>query len=176
MVPPLGGYLARQLTVHEQRVAVVTPRTAEVELCHLVGDGDGAVVEDVAVGDILGCRGSSDVAVDLAVDMAVLEPCRRGSEDEVGGALDITIFKVHARARHSGVDGVLIAQQAAVQQNDAVSLGVEGHGLAELRGVVLDGDVLERDIVGVDTDGERAERAQVRTVVDAHGYQLLLDH
>ena len=117
LVPSLGAYLARQIAIHKQRIAVVTPGTAEINLVDIGGTGDGALVEDIAVSHLLGRRGRRDVAVGLAVDGALLEPSRRGTEDEVGGALDITVFKVQARARHARIDGILMAQEATVDKH-----------------------------------------------------------
>ncbi len=77
--------------------------------------------------------------------LAVFEPCRRRTEDKVGGALDITVLEKQPRAGYAGVYCVLMAEQTAVYEYQAVALCVQCHGLTEACRVVLDGDVLECD-------------------------------
>ena len=61
-VMPTGrNDVATQFTVHEQGVAIVTPRTTQVDLVNSLGSGKTAVVENIAVGLVLGSGGGSDV-------------------------------------------------------------------------------------------------------------------
>ena len=130
VMPALRTYLRGQLAVHEQGIAIVAPGTTEIDFRGLGRTGDGAIIKDVPVHYTLGGGGGSDVAVDLAMYAATLEPRRGGAEDEVGGALDVAIVEIEAGGGHAGIDGVLIAQEATVDEQQAVALGVQGYGLA----------------------------------------------
>ena len=130
-MPAFGTNLAGQRAVHEERVAVVAPRTTKVELGDIVGNGDGTLVEDVAELGILGCGGSGDVAVCLAVDGTLLEPGGRRAKDEVGGAFDVAVVEQQASVGHACVDGVLVSTESAVDEAQTVALGMERHGLSQ---------------------------------------------
>ena len=101
--------------------------------------------------------------------VAVFKPCRRRAEDEVGGALNQAVFEEQPRAAVARVDGVLVAQQAAVDKRQPVALGVQRHGLAYLRGVVFYGYVLECYAAALHPYGKRAEGAH-RPARFGHAY------
>lgn len=145
VVPSLGTYMGAEVTVHEEGVGPGAPGTSEIAL---VDSGLGiyaAVVEDVTVGLVLGCRGSCDIGVLLVANGAMLKPRRGGSEDEVSGALDVTVAEIEAGTAHTRIDSVLIAQETTVDKAETVSLGVKGHGLSQTGGIVLDRNILQRD-------------------------------
>ena len=91
--------------------------------------------------------------------MTTLEPCRRRTEDEVGSALYVAVLEQDARAADTCIDGVLIAEQAAADELQMVTLGVKGNGLTQFCGIVLDGDIAEGDVVTLHLDGVCAEGA-----------------
>ena len=72
------------------------------------------MIKDVAVGNALWRGCCRDVRVGLAEYVAVLEPCRRGTEDKVGSALDIAVLEVEARVGVACVDCVLMTKKTAV--------------------------------------------------------------
>ena len=74
LMPALWTYLLREFAIHEQGIAIVAPRTTQIDLIHIVGSRDTTVVEDVSVGHILRCRGCSDVGIGFAENVTVLEP------------------------------------------------------------------------------------------------------
>ena len=51
----------------------------------------------------------------------------------------------------------MVAEEAAVDEGEAVALGVQCHSLSFPRSVVLDGDVFKRDVVALYLDGIGAE-------------------
>ena len=140
VVPSFGHDVAAQLAVHEEGVAVGTPGTAQTNAGDARRCDEFAMVEHVAEGNVFGRGGGGHVGIALAADGTPLEPCRRRTEDEVGGTLDVAIGKIEARTGHAGVDGVLIAQDAAVDELQAVAFGMQGHGLSALCGIVFDGE------------------------------------
>ena len=161
VMPALGTYLLAEVAVHEQRIAVITPRTTQIDLADTRGSGDAAVVEHIAVGLVLGRGGCGDVGVGLAEDVAMLEPRDGGTEDEVGGSLNVTVLEVKAGASHTGIDSVLIAQEAAVDKREAVALSMQGNGLPQSGGVVLNGDVLNGDILPLNLNRLSAESSHL---------------
>lgn len=131
--------------VHEERVAIVAPGASEIHLADAVGCREPAVVEHVAIGLVLGSGGGGDVGVGLAVNLTILKPSHRWAEDEVGGSLDVASLEEQRGTGIARIDGVLVAQEAAVDETQMVALGMQGHGLAQAGGIVLDGDVTEGD-------------------------------
>ena len=109
VVPSLGTNQLWKRAMHEERIAIVTPRTAKVDFLHILSGSDGAVVEHIAIVHRLRCRGCCDVAVGLAMDVAPFEPCRRRTEDAVCCALNLAIAEEHSRIFHACVYGVLMA-------------------------------------------------------------------
>ena len=53
LVPALGQNLTGQFAIHEEGVAVVAPRTPQINLVNIGIGRDAAVVEDVAVRNVL---------------------------------------------------------------------------------------------------------------------------
>ena len=93
VVPSLGTYLAGQVAIHEEGVAIVAPGASQINLRNTFGSRDATVVEHVAVGHVLRGGGCCDVGVGLAEDVAMLEPGGGRTEDEVGGALDVAVLE-----------------------------------------------------------------------------------
>ncbi len=87
------------------------------------------------------------------MDRTIVEQDDRGTEDEVGGTLDAAVDNMHARDVALGEEGVLVADECAAAQQDAVAPGFERHGLPHPAGVVLDGEPLDPDVVGLDGEG-----------------------
>ena len=67
--------------------------------------------------------------------------------------------EVDARVAYAGVNRVLVAEEAAADEDKAVALGVQGYGLAEFGRVILYCDVLESYVAAFNLDGVRAESA-----------------
>ena len=88
---------------------------------------------------------------------ALLKPCCRRTKDEVGGALDIAVVKEQARSLHTRINGVLMTQETAVDEFQAVALCMQGHSLSQTGGIILYRQVLESDVVGIHPDGIGAE-------------------
>ena len=57
---------------------------------------------------------------------------------------------MHARDVALGEEGVLVADEGAVAQEDTVAARFERHGLPYPAGVVLDGEALQPHVVGLD--------------------------
>ena len=150
MVPTFGTDMAAKFTIHEERISVVAPRTAKINQVYTLCCRQPAMIEYIAEGLILRSGGSCDVAVDEALDGAVLKPGGGRAEDKVGGAADIAVFKVEPCGGHAGIDGILMADKSAVDKDETVALGMQGYGLSESGGVVLDGEVLQGDVVSLD--------------------------
>ena len=90
---------------------------------------------------------------------AVLKPCGGRTEDKVGGALNIAVFEIHSEPFAGGEHRVLMSQQAAVDKAQSVAIGVQSHCLSQSCRIVLDGDVLESDIIAIHPHGIGAEGA-----------------
>ena len=58
--------------MHKESIAIVTPRTTEIDLRDIIGSSNDTVVKDVPVLDLLWCGGRCDVTVQLAMDVAIL--------------------------------------------------------------------------------------------------------
>ena len=79
------------------------------------------------------------------MNLTILKPSHRWAEDEVGGSLDVASLEEQRGTGIARIDGVLVAQEAAVDETQMVALGMQGHGLAQAGGIVLNGDVTEGD-------------------------------
>ena len=69
------------------------------------------------------------------------------------------VLEEEAGGSHACVDGVLMADETAVDEHEAVAFGMKGHGLTQTGRVVLDGDVLQRDVVALNLQRVGAEGA-----------------
>ncbi len=47
--------MAPQLTIHKERIAVVSPRTTQIDLVHTFCSNQATIVEDISIRLILGC-------------------------------------------------------------------------------------------------------------------------
>ena len=54
VVPSLRTDLPGQVAMHEEGVAIITPWATQIDLLYIVCSRDGALVEDIAEGDMLG--------------------------------------------------------------------------------------------------------------------------
>ena len=97
--------------------------------------------------------------------LAVLKPCCRRSEDEVGSSFyvaveeEVALYSSEFTEASVGVQGVLIAEEAAAAEEQEVSVREHCNGLGyvfTLSGAVLEGYVLEGDVAGGDIDGSAA--------------------
>ena len=174
VVPSLRADVLAEVAIHEQRVGVGPPRTPEIHLVYLGSCRKPAVIEHVTEGLGSRCGGSCDVAVGLTEDGAILKPRRAWTEDEVGGALDVAAEEIETGASHAGVDGVLVAEEAAVDKGDAVALGVQGHGLPETGGIVFYRDVPKRDVAAFYLQCIGAESAHRPAVVKAFDVGMIV--
>ena len=131
MVPTFGSDVPRHIAMHEEGVAIVPPRTPQIDLIHSFSSDEVAPIEDVAVWLMLGSGGSCDVGIGEALDGAVLKPSRRGSKDEVGGATDVASLEIKACLGHARVDGVLMTDESAVDEHEAITFRVQRHSLSQ---------------------------------------------
>ena len=124
VVPSLWTDMGSEVAVHEEGIAVVAPGTTEIHLVNSLCSNQTTVVEHVAVSLFLRGGGGGDVAVDETLDGAVLEPGRRGTEDKVGGAADITVLEEQPCGGHACIDGVLMTDETTIHKYQTVTLGM----------------------------------------------------
>src|SRR5690606_20482032 len=79
------------------------------------------------------------------MQLTLLEPGGGGTKDEIGSSLDMATEEIEPAPLPAGIEGILISQEPAVSQDDAVTFGVERHRLCYRRSIVLDGEVLQGD-------------------------------
>ena len=159
VVPTFRTDVTAEVTVHEKRVAIVAPGTTQIDLRSYIVGNQTAVVEDIAEGLVLWGGGSRDVGVHKALDGAALEPGRGGAEDKIGGATDVAVLEEEAGSSHARVDSVLMTDETAVDEGETITLGMQGYGLSQTGSVVLDGDILQRDVVTLDLQCISSESA-----------------
>ena len=94
VLPTFANDVLAKVAVHEEGVGVSTPGTTEIDFVNTLVGCQPAVVEDIAVLDVLRSGGGSNVGVHLAANLAAFEPGGAGTEDEVGGAVDETVLEV----------------------------------------------------------------------------------
>lgn len=157
VVPTFGTDMRAHVAILEDRLRIRAPRTTEITLCDAGSSRQCTVVEDIAAGLAFRCTGSGDITVDLTVKDTVLKPCLTRTEDKVRRSLDIAMVEEKRGADAAGIDGILIAEETAVAEDEMAALRMEGDSLTETRGVVLNGEVLQCDGVAVDTHGEGTE-------------------
>ena len=85
------------------------------------------------------------------MDGAFLKPCCRRTEDEVGGAFYVAMVEQKACVCQTCIDCVLIAKETAVDELQTVALCVQCHCLTQSGGIVLYGDILQGNVVGIDS-------------------------
>ena len=112
------------------------------------------------------------------MDVAILEEGNAGTEDEISGTLNVAVLEVIALDAAElakpaiGVQGVLVAQEAAAVEEEEVAVGEHRHRLADflaLAGAVLEAQVFEGDVAGVDIDGGAAGSAHGDVPVGPEG-------
>src|SRR5262249_19678151 len=93
-----------------------------------------------------------------------LEERGRAAENEVDVTGDERILEILTAAVEE--DRVLPSKEAAVAKDDSIAVDAQRQRLADWAGAVLEGQVLCREVVGVDDGRRRTERAD-RFAVDA---------
>lgn len=158
-------------------VAARHPGSGEPEGAGGGRTGEGAVLrqEPVRVGagragrEHEALRGEGHVPLQGA-QFAVVQDGGGTAEDEVDVALDVAVAEVlpgeDGQVRRVRVEGVLVAQEAAVVEGAAVARDLDGDGLGSgdggIRGaqpVVGEGEVAGGEAVGLEGDGRAARRA-----------------
>lgn len=120
---------------------------------------------DMAASEIGG--GASENKVDVAADIAVFIELPAVFADvkflRAGEAPDL----VGRRGERAGKECILTAEKPAVFKMQPVSVGIEGNGLSNLSaggGCIFYGKVFHGDVMGVQQDGIRTERAPLTFV------------
>ena len=67
-----------------------------------------------------------------------IEQCCGRAEDKIGSTLDITIQKIEPGSFCTGINGVLIPQKTAVNENQTVTLRMKRHCLPQPYSIILD--------------------------------------
>ena len=93
VVPSFRTNLAGQFAVHKEGIAIIAPRTPQINFRDMCIASNAAMIKHITVGYILWCRGSRDVGISLAEDVAILKPCCGRTENEVGGTFDVAILE-----------------------------------------------------------------------------------
>ena len=116
--------MAAHLAIHEDGGSEGTPWPTEIYFVNTFVCSEFALVEHVTI--LLTCwrGGCCDVAIGFAMNLAILKPGSRWSEDEVGCSLYVTIIECDTRSCHSGVNGILVAQEPAILYQNMVALGM----------------------------------------------------
>ena len=156
MVPAFGALVAGHFGQEKHGLSVVAPRAAEGGFCLGGFAGDVAVREDGAVGREVWGRGGREIAAQKGVDRAAVEGGGGPAEKEIGRSGDRTVFDGVTAAVDE--ERVLIAEQTAAAKNGAVAVDADREGLALRRaGGVGEGEILQREVVGVEAHGGRTE-------------------
>jgi len=100
------------------------------------------------------------------VNVATLEQRRGAAEDEVDMPGDERVLEILAAAVQE--NGVLPAEETRVPEHRPVAVDAERERLADRPGGVLQGQVLGGEVIGVDHDGRRPERADRLPVRSGH--------
>ena len=95
------------------------------------------------------------------MNLAIFKPCQARTEDEIGGPLDVAVVEGDARACSACIYGILISQESAVLHQNMIAFDVECYCLSQFGSIVLDGDVLQRDIIALHFEGIGAEGAHL---------------
>src|SRR5690554_2869827 len=95
------------------------------------------------------------------MDPTVFKPGGGGTEDEVGGSFNITVVEIEPGIFTSRVNSILVSQEPAVDQHNTVPLCMQRHRLCHHGCIVLDGEVLKRDITASDLQGVGLEGAHL---------------
>ena len=132
VVPSGLQYVVTEFASDKHRLRIWAPRPSEIDLGSIFIVRQPAVAENVAPFLPLrrGCCG--DIAVFLAQDGAVFEPCRGESEDEIGGALDMAAPEKLALPGTECIDGILIRDETSGQERHPVSVHRYGTGLTDI--------------------------------------------
>jgi len=123
------------------------PWTAEEDLVR-GSIGDELTIDEYVSKLLLlpgGC--GSKVGIDEVFDCTVLEEGDSFTEDEIGSAFYITIQVKLAAVLFAGIESILVADEAAVPDDNTVSFHVEGHCLPYPAGCIFDGEVFCDEII-----------------------------
>ncbi len=100
------------------------------------------------------------------MDRTAVEQDDGGTEDEIGGTLDIRIDDMDARDITLGEERILVADERTPLDSDAVAAGFERHGLPHPAGIVGNGEPFEPHVVGLEGHGITIVGGQLVTVDD----------
>ena len=125
--------------------------------------------KDISVFVALGGRSRRNEAVGLAMDGAMHELDDGGPEDEIRRTLDVGVRDEYARDIAFREEGVLIADQTAAVDPDAVAARFERHGLPHPPGVVADLEIMQQHVVGLHRKGIAVVGGQLPAIDDLAG-------
>ena len=121
VVPSFRTDVTTHFAIHEEGSCIRALWSAQINLVYAWLGGKFALVEYIAIFLTGWARGSSNVAVGLAMNLTILKPCSSWTKDEIGGSLDITVVKGRAVVGNACIDCILIAQQSAVLHQDMIA-------------------------------------------------------
>lgn len=190
-VPPAFGLDMRaQPAVDQHGLGPLAPRTAQINRAglHIVRRREGATVKHKAIRLALGRRGRRNVSVHVhgaveRTNLAALKIGPRTAKDKVdvaGNEAATEVLPPHAargklfgaykaarldlaRRQRPQKERVLMAQDAAGIDHQAIAVGIQGNplaGLATVTGVVFDCQARKRHIVGIDQHRIRTKGAE----------------
>src|SRR5690606_2968975 len=114
IVPAFRFYMRVHKTVYEYGLGMFAPGPSQIKAVRSRSCCEPAADKDQAMGSFRGGGGRGDVAFALGVYLAILEYRRGPAEDEIHRALYIAVFIILPGIVAMDIQGILVAQKAAV--------------------------------------------------------------
>jgi len=93
------------------------------------------------------------------MNLAIQKISSGRAENKIGRTFDVTIAVILAAGFAAGKDGILVAQDTAIDKTGLITLYMQSHSLSQLRGVVFDGQVLSPETMPLNQQGVSSESA-----------------
>ena len=150
VVPPCLQDVVPQLTLYKDCLGEWSPRPSEIDLRGRSVMIQTAVSEHIAIFLSLRCGSGCYITVLLAQYIAVLEPGRGKSENEVSRPFDMAVAEILALAGAECIDGILVCDETAVYERHTITVHRDGAGLCHFPGAscsILESQVLGQEVI-----------------------------
>ena len=133
------------LAVNEHCSCIGTPRTPQINLINVRCGSQLTVLKNISHFNVFRSGSCRDVRIGFTMNRAIMEQCRRRTENKIGSTFNITIQEAETSTFCTGVNSILIAQKATIDKDQAVTFRMKRNCLPQPCSIILYRQVLKSD-------------------------------
>ncbi len=130
VVPANGKNVFPQFATDEYSLCIRTPGTGQIHFCGFRFRSQFAIIEYIAIFFTFISRGSGDITIPFAMNVATVENSRRPTEDKIYRSFDVAVFIILAALLAVCIEGILEAEETTVLKIDTIGRYETGNCLS----------------------------------------------